>query len=72
MGDIITVIILLAIVSAILLYLWRVKKSGTKCVGCPYARQCQRNCKTHAPARRQKSAQPKKDTASPSDSQKSA
>ncbi len=40
MTDIILIIILLAIVVGIGLYLYRAKKRGEHCIGCPYAREC--------------------------------
>lgn len=45
MENIIIVLILLIIVGSILWYLIRAKKKGQKCVGCPYAKECQkRSC----------------------------
>ena len=32
--------ILLAIVAAVVVYLYRKKKRGETCIGCPYAKQC--------------------------------
>ena len=32
--------ILLAIVAAVVVYLYRAKKRGETCIGCPYAKQC--------------------------------
>lgn len=40
MLDIVLIVLLLAIASAIILYLIREKKRGVKCVGCPHAKQC--------------------------------
>ena len=40
MDDVIVVLILLAIVAGILWYLFRAKKRGQTCIGCPYANQC--------------------------------
>ncbi|MBO5408019.1 MAG: FeoB-associated Cys-rich membrane protein [Clostridia bacterium] len=28
-------------------YLVRKRKQGTKCIGCPYASECNRNCNEH-------------------------
>lgn len=39
-SNLIIVAIVLAIVTAISLYLHRAKKRGETCIGCPYARQC--------------------------------
>ena len=44
MENIIIVIVLLSIVGSIILYLWKAKKRGEKCVGCPYAKQCKNKC----------------------------
>lgn len=38
--NIILVIVLVCIVGAIIFYLYRAKKRGEKCIGCPYAKQC--------------------------------
>ncbi|MBQ8577050.1 MAG: FeoB-associated Cys-rich membrane protein [Clostridia bacterium] len=40
MVNVIVILILVCIVAAIVLYLYRVKKRGEHCVGCPYAKQC--------------------------------
>ena len=44
MEDVIIVVILVLIVAAIGLYLYRAKKRGEKCIGCPYAKQCGGSC----------------------------
>lgn len=44
MGNVIVVLILLAIATGIIWYLIRAKKRGEKCVGCPYAKQCSSKC----------------------------
>ena len=44
MENVIVVLILLAIATGIIWYLIRVKKRGEKCVGCPYAKQCDSKC----------------------------
>jgi hypothetical protein len=45
MENIIIVLILLIIAGSILWYLLRAKKRGEKCIGCPYAKECQKkNC----------------------------
>lgn len=43
MTDFIVTVILLAIVAGIVFYLYREKKRGVTCVGCPYAKQCAKN-----------------------------
>ena len=40
MENIIVIVILIAIVGGIIFYLYRAKKSGQKCIGCPYAKEC--------------------------------
>ena len=40
MIDFLLILVLLAIASAIVFYLYREKKRGVTCVGCPHARQC--------------------------------
>lgn len=35
--------ILIILIGAIILYLIREKKKGGKCIGCPYAKQCDRH-----------------------------
>ncbi len=38
--NIVLVAVLVIIVGAALIYLYKAKKSGQKCVGCPYAKKC--------------------------------
>lgn len=47
MENIIIIAILLIIVSAIFLYLYKAKKSGQTCIGCPYAKQCSGKCSSN-------------------------
>ena len=44
MKNIIIIVILLCVVGAACAYLYKAKKRGEKCVGCPYAKQCGSNC----------------------------
>ena len=44
MINIILIVVLAAIAGAILFYLYRQKKRGVTCVGCPYAKQCGGKC----------------------------
>ena len=44
MIDLILIIILAAIVAGIVFYLYRAKKRGETCIGCPYAKQCGGKC----------------------------
>ena len=55
MDNLIVIGILLVIVGAAVLYLWKEKKKGTRCIGCPSAGHCssngcgkaKENCKCH-------------------------
>ncbi|MCM1192767.1 MAG: FeoB-associated Cys-rich membrane protein [Butyrivibrio sp.] len=40
MENFIIVVILLCIIGSIIFYLYRAKKRGETCIGCPYAKQC--------------------------------
>lgn len=40
LSNLIIVATVLAIVTAIILYLYRAKKRGETCIGCPYCGQC--------------------------------
>ncbi|MBQ7933019.1 MAG: FeoB-associated Cys-rich membrane protein [Clostridia bacterium] len=44
MTDLIVIAILLAITGGIVGYLYRAKKRGKTCIGCPYAEQCGGKC----------------------------
>lgn len=44
MENVIVILIILAIVTAILWYLVRLKKQNEACAGCPYAKQCGGGC----------------------------
>lgn len=44
MKDIIIIAIVLCIVGAISLYLYKAKKRGETCIGCPYAKKCAGKC----------------------------
>lgn len=45
MLDIFLVLLLLCIAGGIVYYLYREKKHGATCIGCPYARQCAKSYK---------------------------
>ena len=47
MVDVIIVAILVCIIGGILFYLYRAKKRGEVCIGCPYGRQCTGHCGGH-------------------------
>lgn len=40
MGNLIVVGILLVLVGAAVIYIWKEKKKGTRCIGCPSAGCC--------------------------------
>lgn len=44
LANIIAIVIILAIVGSIIWYLYRAKKRGQTCIGCPYAKQCKGKC----------------------------
>jgi len=44
MENIIIIAILAGIIGSIVFYLYRAKKRGEKCIGCPYAKQCGGKC----------------------------
>ncbi len=45
MTDIIVIAIVLVIVGLASIYIYKEKKKGKKCIGCPYACSCQKkNC----------------------------
>ena len=43
MDNLIVIGILLVIVGAAVLYIWKEKKKGTRCIGCPSAGHCSSN-----------------------------
>ena len=44
MENIIIILIVLAIIGGIIFYLYKAKKRGETCIGCPYAKQCGGKC----------------------------
>ena len=42
--DIIVVAILVLLTGGISLYIYRQKKKGNKCIGCPYGKSCSGEC----------------------------
>lgn len=44
MENIIIIAVVAIIVTVAGLYIYNSKKSGKKCIGCPYADSCQGNC----------------------------
>lgn len=45
--NIIVTVILVVIIAAIVRYLYKAKKSGAACIGCPHAKQCGQKCNCH-------------------------
>ncbi len=44
MENLILILILAGIIGGIVYYLYRCKKRGQTCIGCPYAKQCGGKC----------------------------
>ncbi|MBQ3550264.1 MAG: FeoB-associated Cys-rich membrane protein [Clostridia bacterium] len=44
MVNFIIIAIVVLIVAGIGFYLYRAKKRGDHCIGCPYGKQCSKNC----------------------------
>ena len=42
--DIIIALVVIVIVGAAVLYIYRARKRGQKCIGCPYSKTCGGNC----------------------------
>lgn len=40
LADVVVILIIAAVVAGISIYLYRAKKRGERCIGCPYAKQC--------------------------------
>lgn len=43
MIHVIVIVILVLMIAGVSLYLYKAKKRGEKCIGCPYAKQCGNN-----------------------------
>lgn len=52
MENILLILVLVLIVGAAVLYLYRAKKRGEHCIGCPYAKQCGGKCGGHGTERK--------------------
>ncbi len=44
MGNIIVIFVLAVILGGALIYIYKAKKGGQKCIGCPNAKQCAKKC----------------------------
>jgi radical SAM protein with 4Fe4S-binding SPASM domain len=44
MKNVIIILVIAAIAASVIYYLYRQKKKGNKCIGCPYAKECGGNC----------------------------
>ena len=40
MTDLVVALVILAILGSAAVYVYKAKKRGQKCIGCPYANQC--------------------------------
>ena len=54
MKNIILILVLLFILVSIILYLYKAKKRGEHCIGCPYSKQC--NKKSCTPNHKKRSS----------------
>jgi radical SAM protein with 4Fe4S-binding SPASM domain len=43
--NIIIISVLVLIIGAVSFYIYKAKKKGQKCIGCPYSKNCKGNCK---------------------------
>ena len=46
MKDIIIILTLIVIIGSVIFYIRWEKKRGCKCIGCPYAKQCSKTCRS--------------------------
>ena len=44
MTDIVIILVVAAILALAGLYVYKAKKSGQKCIGCPHSKSCSGNC----------------------------
>ncbi len=42
--ELIIIAIVVLIVATAIIYIYRAKKRGQKCIGCPYSKECNGNC----------------------------
>ena len=54
MENVIIIIILAGIVVGVVSYLYKAKKRGQTCIGCPHAKQCSGKCGGHEGHRQNK------------------
>jgi len=40
MTDLIVILVILAVIGGAGVYIYRAKRAGQKCIGCPYAKSC--------------------------------
>ena len=48
MQDFIIIAVLAAVIIGVAIYLYKQKKSGAKCIGCPYSKECSGKCSSSA------------------------
>ncbi|MDO5154724.1 MAG: FeoB-associated Cys-rich membrane protein [Eubacteriales bacterium] len=44
MANVIIIVILIILIGSACYYIWKNKKKGIKCIGCPYANSCGGGC----------------------------
>ena len=44
MADVVVVAIVVILIFGAALYIYRAKKNGQKCIGCPYSKECNGRC----------------------------
>lgn len=44
MVDVIVILVLIILICGAVYYIYRKKKNGAKCIGCPYSGSCQKKC----------------------------
>ncbi|MBQ3081592.1 MAG: FeoB-associated Cys-rich membrane protein [Clostridia bacterium] len=44
MANVIIIAVAVSVVGLAVFYVYRAKKRGQKCIGCPYGKQCNGNC----------------------------
>lgn len=52
LANIITIIVLALIIGSAVVYIWKEKKKGTKCIGCPASGNCPGHCHANAASKK--------------------
>ncbi len=53
MENIIIAIVLVCIVVAVIIYLFRARKQGDACIGCPFSKECSGKCSGNCQSKKQ-------------------